>query len=341
MEAVATAARESHVSGIAGALSPAWLQYFRILGKPVPDSSELCEMLFAGQRGDGFVPDRPDSERTALPLQGVVLGKLLQVNRKNAGFLAPALRQAFERAMAQHRYLYAHRDIAEEGLLAIRFPEEDGFGNAAGYEFPASARPCIQDPFFNTCLSWSNESLIAVGHFLGEDVLEAMQWHELTIHAMNEKLWDDETGQYYAFDLNRGCPIPLHSLAAVLPLSAEIPTQEQAEKMLRILKNGIWTLPGDDFLLYPSCRPGAAVTDFRTGWRGPVWQALNWMLYEGLLRYDFKETAQALRKSTLNAISEYGFYDSYDPRLDNPGNPGIGSSASPAAAALALHWLLK
>lgn len=341
MEAAATAARESHVSGIAGALSPVWLQYFRILGKPVPDAAELCEVLFAGQRADGFVQDRPDSERAALPLQGVVLGKLLQVNRKSAGFLAPALRQAFDCAMAQHRYLYAHCDPAEEGLLAIRFPEEDGFGNAAGYEFPAPARPSIQDPFFNTCLSWSNESLIAVGHFLGEDVLEAMQWHELTIHAMNEKLWDDKAGQYRAFDLNRDCTVPLHSLAAVLPLAAEIPTQEQAEKMLHVLKKDSWTLAGRDFLLYPSCGPGAAVADFRTGWRGPVWQALNWMLYEGLLRYDFKETAQALRKNTLHAISEYGFYDSYDPRLDNPGNPGIGSPASPAAAALALHWLLK
>lgn len=341
MEAAATAAREPHVSVTGGGHSPAWLQYFRVLGKPVPSPEELCEMLFAGQRANGFVPDVPASERVALPLQGLLLGKLLQVNRKSAGFLAPALRRAFDCAMAQHRYLYTHRDPAEEGLPAIQFPEEDGFGNAPGYVYPFPAKPCIQDPFFNTCLSWSNEALIAVGHFLGADVLEVMQWHELTIHAMNEKLWDDAAGQYRAFDLNRGCAISLNTLAAVLPLAAEIPTQEQAEKMLRGLKSSGWTLPEGDFLLYPSFRPGNADADFRAGWRGPVWQALNWMLYEGLLRYDFKEKAQALRKSTLSMISEYGFHDCYDPRLGTTGNPGIGSPASPAAAALALHWLLK
>lgn len=323
-----------------------WLSYFNNFGQlqlAESDPESYCTLFFEGQREDGFVPNVTISDRevAALPMQGFLIGTLLQNAKKNPERLIPVLRKAYSRALAQHRYLYTHRDFEDEGLIAILHPEEDGFGNAPGYDFP-NAGGGIQDPFFNTCLIWSNESLIQVGHFLGEDVLELIQWHELSIHSMNEKLWDERSGFYHAYDLYRQRHIPVDTLAGILPLAAEIPTQEQAERIWKVLETAPWRSAVLGSGLYPSCRLDALYADFRNGWRGPIWLVLNWMLYNGLLRYDFSDAATKLRGAALRYISEYGFHDAYDPRLESgSGHPGIGAATSPSAAALALHWLLK
>lgn len=304
----------------------------------------FCDLLFAGQRDDGSVPapGKAPTGALGLPVQGLLLGQVLRASRRSAEFLSEALRLAFHCALAQHRHLYEHRDPAQEGLISIFHPEEDGFGNNPAYHtlVPGTANG-IQDPFFNTCLTWSNESLLAVGSFLGEDILEVMHWHELTIHSMNDKLWDEEAGHYQAYDLEKGCSIRIQTLAGLLPLAAEIPTQEQAERMLRVLNDKRWGVSSGDFYCYPSCLPEAEFADFHTGWRGPVWLALNWMLHQGLLRYDFNQAATKVRSDSLRLIAEFGFHDAFRPHVHSLGHPGLGAPASPAAAALALHWLLK
>jgi hypothetical protein len=349
MEAAVTAAKNSYCNrGDRGRKpSVSWLSYFNTLGQIQLAESEpetYCKLLFEGQRADGFMPNMSivGREVAALPIQGVLIGILLHEARKSAERLIPALRKAYARALAQHRYLYTFRDFWDEGLIAILHPEEDGFGNAPGYTFPKAGFGGIQDPFFNTCLIWSNESLIQVGHFLGEDVLELIQWHELSIHSMNEKLWDERSGYYHAYDLMRQCHIPVDTLAGILPMAAEIPTQEQAERIWKVLETAPWRSAVLGNGLYPSCRLDALYADFKKGWRGPIWLVLNWMLYHGLTRYDFSEAAAKLRIAALRYISEYGFHDAYDPRFEVvSGHPGIGAATSPSAAALALHWLLK
>lgn len=349
MEAAATVAKDSYSNPGDKGKQPLvpWHSYFNILGQSQLAESDpeiFCNLLFEGQREDGFVPDRPIAGRSvaALPMQGFLLGMFVQGVKKNAASLFPAVRAAYYKALAQHRYLYHHRDPEDEGLIAIFHPEEDGFGNAPGYDFPKSGGLGIQDPFFNTCLIWSNESLIQVGHLLGEDVLELMQWHELSIHSMNEKLWDERNGYYQAYDLTRQRLIPVDTLSGILPMAAEIPTQEQAERIWKVLESAPWRSAVLGNGLYPSCRLDALYADFRNGWRGPIWLSLNWMLYHGLMRYDFSDAAAKLRLAALRYISEYGFHDAFDPRLESTsGHPGIGPATSPSAAALALHWLLK
>ena len=93
--------------------------------------------------------------------------------------------------------------------------------------------------------------------------------------------------------------------------------------------------------MYPSCSIDRVEVNAQQGWNGAVWPALNWMLYKGLKRYDFNETAERLRRHTLQLVSEYGFHTAYDSRKQKQGHPGIGAPSSAAAAALALHWLLK
>lgn len=321
---------------------PAWITDFRVLGLPLSETSDpgaLCGYLFKTQTPSGFLPSGNPSGAATLPIQGVILEQLRQSSKKSADFLAPALRAAFHRAIAWHRYLYKHRDPAGEGLLVIEHPEEDGFGNAPGYPYRLSKSLQIQDPFFNTCLAASNEALMALGHFLKEDVGEPAHWYELTVHTMNEKLWNEATSSYQAFDLVTDQYIDCPTLAGLLPVLAEIPDQAQAERMLTVLESPAWA--DTAFRVYPSCRLDELESDHCGGWSGAVWPALNWMLFRGLKRYDFNETAERLRRNMLRLVSEYGFHVAYDPRQQKHSRPGIGPPSSPAAAALALHWLLK
>lgn len=321
---------------------PSWISDFRVLGIPLSESSDaetLCRYLFAEQTPEGFLPLNNSTGAAALPIQGLLLEQLRQSSKKSAAFLAPALRAAFHRAMNYHRYLYQHRDPESEGLLVIENPEEDGFGNVSGYLDLPSKPFQIQDPFFNTCLAASNEALMALGHFLKEDINEPMHWYELTVHTMNEKLWDEETTSYQAFDLNTGQSIPSPRLSGLLPLLAEIPDQERAERMLILLESPAWN--DHEHWMYPSCRIDRLPSENIEGWNGAVWPALNWMLYKGLKRYDFNEVAERLRRNSLHIVSEYGFHVAYDSRKQKQGHPGIGAPSSAATAALALHWLLK
>lgn len=339
MEAAGTLAaghNKAHLDG------PAWIADFRVLGLPLSETSDpqvLGRCLFAAQTPDGFLPSNNQAVSAALPIQGLILEQLRQSSKKSADFLAPALRAAFQRAMAYHRYLYQHRDPAGEGLLVIEHPEEDGFGNAPGYAYRSAQRVQIQDPFFNACLAASNEALMTLGHFLKEDISEPAHWYELTVHTMNEKLWNENTASYQAYDLRADQHISSPTLAGLMPMLAEIPNQAQAERILAVLESPAWTDPA--YREYPSCRIDKPITDICSGWSGAVWPALNWMLYKGLMRYDLNEAAERLRRHTLNLVSEYGFHMAYDPRRQKQGHPGIGAPSSAAAAALALHWLLR
>ncbi len=345
MQAAVTAAHSlTHPAAYGGQPIAGWFSCFRILGQSAQaasDPSAICAILFDGQRDDGFVPAPFGScpELAALPVQGLLLGELWHRHRKNTGILAPFFRKAFDCAVRQHRYLYAHRDPAQEGLLSIQYPGEDGFVNVPGYRLE-SGRPIeIQDPFFNTCLTWSNKALIGIGRALREDVLEIIQWHELTIHSMNEKLWDEEEGWYRAFDLNLGSHITLETLAGALPLAAEIPNQEQAERILETLNTSAWRTGSEKYGLYPSCLP--AGPDASAGQGGAAWLVLNWMLYRGLALYDFSEATAVLRQKVRRCISRNGLYDAYATWPEEGAAPGLGAPGSPAAAALALHWLDK
>ena len=336
MEAASTAAREQESVPVVG-----WLSHFALLERvalAIAQPEQYCNQLFRGQCADGMVPATGNSAAVSLPVQGLLLARLWQANRHQWAALEPVLRLAFAKARDQHRYLYASRDPEENGLLVIRYAGEDGFGDNPAYDFASGGQ--YQDPFFNTWLSWSNEGLITLGNFLGEDVMEIVEWHELTIHSMNERLWDERVGLYGAYDVDGRRLIRLDTLASMLPLAAEVPTQEQAERLLDQLSGRDWGHTGD--YRYSSCRPGATMADYSGGWRGLVWLSLNWMLHQGLMRYEFTAAAARLRKETLQLIAAYGFHDAYDTRVTaDDRHKGIGSPSSPSAASLALHWLLR
>lgn len=230
------------------------------------------------------------TEDSDLPLAAVATWRVYQhcKDKKSAKDFLSAL---YPKILAWHQHLYTYYDPQEEGLPTI-----EG----------------LQDPVFLALLTWANESLIKIGHTLGEDVLEIIQWHELTIYSMNEKLWDETIGGYKAFHIITQELQSLEGLRTFLPLAGEVPTQDQAECMLMELERDLFAHPIN------------------------IWE--GWLLYQGLLRYDFNDLAAKLRRFLWESVTEFGCYENFNAQTGEP-ILGINKAQSPVAAALMIDIL--
>ncbi len=236
---------------------------------------------------------------------------------------------------------------------AGRHPDQEDYGRClylAGlfrhynYDDQAIYEQCpflIQDPLFNGLLAWSNECLIQIGGMLGEDVSEIVQWDELTKYSMNEKLWDEARGIYNAYDLRNEELIPVHTSSGLVPMCGDIPTQEQAEKMLRTLESDMFGGERGDIYLCPTYSLLAGDVDFKKYWRGPVWINMNWLLYHGLQRYDMEDMAARVRQHSLDLMEKHGFFEHFDPRKGEAEEAAYEAHPFSLPAALCIDFLME
>lgn len=150
---------------------------------------------------------------------------------------------------------------------------------------------------------------------------KANEWREyynITKEKINELMWDEETGAYYdrCFD---GTLTKVLTPASFLPMFANIPTKEQAAKMVKTLTNPelLWTeLP----LSTIAKNHPTYSTDM---WRGGVWLNLNYFAIKGLMNYGYKDLAEELKEKTLAAVNKwykktgaiFEFFDSADKEI--------------------------
>jgi len=200
----------------------------------------------------------------------------------------------------------------------------------------------IQDPMFNSILVRSNEALIEIALLLEEDISDMVAWNELTIHSINDKLWDEERALYNAYDLRAEKLIKAESSSALMPLFGGIPTVENAERMVEVMlsKSFSGSEKNPNYLL-PSFKTNHPSTSFEKYWRGPLWINMNWMLHKGLTRYLFIEEANMVKEDALNLLEQYGFYKYFDPRKSIVMEAGYGTGQFSWSAALCIDFLLN
>lgn len=117
---------------------------------------------------------------------------------------------------------------------------------------------------------------------------------------INQHLWCEEDGLYYdaLFD---GKLTRVASPASFFPMLAGICSQEQADKMVKVLldEKRFWTK-----MPVPSMPKDSEFYDVDM-WRGCSWLNLNYFIILGLRRYGYIDIADELRQRTLDTVYEW------------------------------------
>jgi alpha,alpha-trehalase len=145
------------------------------------------------------------------------------------------------------------------------------------------------------CLLFNLERTIAEAYGLMGETEMQITFKTLAkrrVLMLNLSCWHDKKGFYFDFDFMADKPTPHYTLAAVFPLFFNIATQDQANKVSKILM--------DKFLK----TGGLTSTLKETGqqWDAPNgWAPLQWIAYKGLMNYGLVEAANKVKTAWLTS----------------------------------------
>lgn len=200
----------------------------------------------------------------------------------NQDILKPLLKDIFEVALAYHRNLYEFRDTAGNGLISS-FNNWESFVDIKKDGFK------IYDPLFHALLCWSNKALINIGGLLSIDVLEVIEWNELTIYSINDQLWHSVLYSYFPYDQEETEFLSMPLPESALSLFGEMATQDQVELLYPQLEMQLKS--HFDQVIAEEEMDVLIISKYLT-------------LLEGTLAYDFDELSLLVRKQYLRLISK-------------------------------------
>ena len=148
--------------------------------------------------------------------------------------------------------------------------------------------------------------------------------------AIQEWLWDDEAGLFLDYHALEERSIPVRYVGTFLPLWSATATDEQAGRLVHehLLNEREfarpWPIPG-----LAASEPGYVeghLEGHSTGccsWRAHTWVPTNYMVFQGLRRYDFHEEAGTLAERTWHLFQRGRFCEYYT------SEGGIGTGLKP------------
>ena len=354
-----------HALGNASANWERAVQYFAHVLDQQQENGAIPMSFEPGLPGDGF-------DLLERPYFAPVLWRLFE-SAPDSELGEELLEWLFPKILQHQLHWYRSRNPNDEGLVSIIHPWEaplpeldiwdaEEYAMPSAWAQPAEARGSrpeghavqtlsgskpdtlydypflVQDPYLNALLSLSNTFLLQMGQYLQRDVRELMEYQELTVFTANQKLWNPEYGIYCSYDQHQGKAVLSGSLSGWMPLVSSIPDQSCAEAMrLSFEANFLHR----NYFLGASNSIYGNRTDFNTLSKGALHLWDNWLLYQGLLRFDFDDLADQIRSDSLTLLSEYGFHLYFNPERSHSGHLGIGAGNHPAAAALFLEFFYK
>ena len=171
-----------------------------------------------------------------------------------------------------HKHLYNKYDKEEIGLI-------DSSKN--------DSKLPLFDVFFHSLLIWSNQALIEIAILRKMEDVDIILWNELSIFSCQEQLWNPILSRFQSKMGDKKLTGSKRKTTGFLPLFGNIPTQEEAEEMLKSMQN----------LGYPMDETGATPT-LPKNFRLPF--SAGYLLHQGLLNYDMIEAADCLKEYLLN-----------------------------------------
>lgn len=276
--------------------------------------------ILSAQRADGFMPHMANpTDRSDVTQPQVLAWGVYEIYKKTGD-------KAFlkECAVGLDKYLawdIKNRDKNKNGLLEwLTEPDyteckcgESGLDNSPRFDFDNDMDAIDFSTFSAHDALYLSYIYAELG--INEKEKQWREYYECTKEKINAMMFDEETGAYYdrLFD---GTLTKVLTPVSFLPLFANIPTKEQAAKMVKTLtdKNLLWTeLPISTIAKnHPTYS-----TDM---WRGGVWLNLNYFVMKGLMNYGYEDLANELKEKTLAAVNKwyqktgaiFEFFDSAD-----------------------------
>jgi len=284
-------------------------------------SCELAEALicaiFYNQREDGFIPHLANPEMASKISQPPVIAwgayRVYEMS-KNQSFL----KKVYERNQKFLQWMQTHRRKTDEELYVWHTSEnvhcrcdESGMDNSPRFDDVKDLQAIDFSCFMANEVRYMKK--IAEVLELWEEANDYEDWYQQIAKAINHKLWDEEEGFYFDYNLEKNELHKVYSVASFLPLFAGICSKKQAESLISFLNR-------PDMFATEFPIPSIAVCDKTFGsdmWRGPVWINYNYMISEGLFAYGFSEKAREIRIKTIAFMKEWyektgTFYEFYD-----------------------------
>ncbi|MDP8945627.1 MAG: glycogen debranching protein [Actinomycetota bacterium] len=196
----------------------------------------------------------------------------------------------------------------------------------------------VKDVLFSAILVAANEALLEISEVIEaprEDRALIVSWIERGRAGLEEQ-WDPNLGLCLDQDVLAGESLRVCTVAGFAPLIAGGLDRSRLGDLLGTLDSQAFA--GNPRLRYPlppSTSPEEPGFHPRSYWRGPVWPVANWLLWWSLLRAGESKKAQAIRRETLEELSEGGFAEYFEPFTGE----ALGSGEQSWTAAVALDML--
>lgn len=271
----------------------------------------------------------------------------LFVCRQNGGF--EWLRDYFDR-FEKHLGFYEQNCKHESGLYYWLNDNAIGVDNdPCTFYRPDKSSASV---YLNCMMYKELEAVAVIAEELGFDDKKTRYSHmaDSLKAAVREHMWDERNGFYYSVDINllpvdpssqlhSGCPRHWNNViqridvwSGFMAMWAGIATPEQAQRMVEEnYKNertfnapyGIRTLSKLEkmYKIIKSGNPSC--------WLGPIWGISNYMTFEGLCNYGFRDEAKELAQKTVRLLGEDvkkcgEFHEYYHPETgEGVNNPGF------------------
>jgi glycogen debranching enzyme len=190
----------------------------------------------------------------------------------------------------------------------------------------------LVDLAYNSILVRANQHLADIAGEISQPLPEFTDKTYKQGVSVLDRLWDEDTKQYYSLNYKTGKLVKSSSIAGFLPMYAGKLPITRVKALLEQLHNPNtystgWPVPSAP-LNSPHFKPHCY-------WQGPTWVNMNWLLIDGLRRNGVSDEASKLRQSTIDLVSKNGMFEYFSP-LD--GEP-LGAKEFSWTAALTLDLL--
>lgn len=172
---------------------------------------------------------------------------------------------------------------------------------------------------YNAIRAADVEALGRIARILGHD---SHEWDDkakqIQAAVQAKMLQTDGIWDLYGLDEK---PIKIDNAAKFITLFGGCVSDETAQNLVADLESSRYWTP------YPVTTTPTDAAKFAPDhyWRGNVWLAVNWLIYQGLRRYGYFVQASQLAQRSLDLVEKHGFHEYFNPLNGTGHGPALQS----------------